>query len=269
MSKVLVKFGGTRIGDYLHSIPLLKKLKDDGHIVHAVHGYYEAGAAELLQHIGLIDKRHGTNFVEGPVNSDMTCIIKFLKSIGGTFDDMEDYDAIISPKFTPGNPEGLNGEFESTKDLGIDFQKIPWACTKVPDVRVGNYIREDDYIGVQAASISRFKIYAPLYAIDYPGDVKSFGFIADRPIPNAIQIHGKTLVDVYEELMTCCMVVSTHSTIGVLAYYLGIPQIFIHFWENVGAHLAEKEYTIALHAPGKNELQEEIENLYKKLIIKE
>jgi hypothetical protein len=62
------------------------------------------------------------------------------------------------------------------------------------------------------------------------------------------------------------MVVSTHSAIGVLAYYLGIPQIFIHFWDNTGgANLAEKDQTISLYAPGKNVLQEEIENLYKKL----
>ena len=265
MCRVLVKFGGTRVGDYLHAIPLFKELKNKNFEVHAVHGYYEAGAAQLLQHIGLIDKRHSTNFVEGPANSDMTCIVKFLKSIGGIFDEMDDYDAVISPKFSENDLNGLNGEFGSSNDLGIDFQKIPWACTEVPDVRVGNYIREDDYIGVQAASISRFKIYAPLYVIDYPGDVKSFGFMADRPVPNAIQIHGKTLIEVYEELMTCCMVVSTHSTIGVLAYYLGIPQIFIHFWENVGAHLAKRENTIASHAPGKSELQEEIENLYRKL----
>jgi ADP-heptose:LPS heptosyltransferase len=266
MSKVLVKFGGTRVGDYLHAIPLFKALKDKNFEVHAVHGRYESQAAELLQHIGLIDKRHATDFIVGIVNSDMTCIVKFLASIGETFDEMEDYDAIIQPKSSPGNPEGLNGEFESTKDLGIDFQKIPWACTKVPDVRVGNYVREDDYIGVQAASISRFKIYAPLYVIPYPGDVKSFGFNADRPVPNAIQIHGKTLIDVYEELMTCCMVVSTHSAIGVLAFYLGIPQIFIHFWEETGgANLAKRENTIQIHAPGKYELQEEIEELYKKL----
>jgi hypothetical protein len=265
MSKVLFKFGGTRIGDYLHTIPVLKQLKEAGLEVHAVHGYYEAGAAELLEHLGLIDSRTGTTFVDGPVNSDISCIVKFLKEIGETFDEMEDYHAIITPKFSPGSTVDLNGEFESTKDLGIDFQKSPWACNDVPDVRVGNYVREDDYIGVQAASISRFKSYQPLYSIEYPGDVKSFGFMADRPIPDAIRIHGKTLIDVYEELMTCCMVVSTHSTIGLLAYYLGIPQIFIHFWENVGASLAKKENTIAVHAPGKNELQEEIEKLYKKL----
>lgn len=262
MNKILLKWGGTRIGDHLHAVPLLKKLKDNQFTVDLVHGWYESGAAELLEHIGLIDNRYGTNFVDGPCNSDMSCIIKFLNSIGDSYDTMDNYDSIIYPKSNKG---GLNGEFESTKDIGIDFQKVPWACTKVPNVKVGNYVREDDYISIQAASISRFKIYAPLYAIDYPGDVKSFGFMADRPIPNAIKIHGKTLVDVYEELMTCCMVVSTHSTIGILAYYLGIPQIFIHFWKNVGAHLANRENCISLHEPTKSELQYEIDRLYKKL----
>ncbi len=262
MSRVLVKFGGTRVGDYLHMIPLLKELKSRGLTVDVVHGWYESGAAELLEHMGLIDKRHGTNFVDGPCNSDMTCIIKFLASIGDSYDTMDTYDSIIYPK---ASEDGLNGEFESTKDIEIDFKKVPWCINDVPDIRVGNYVREDDYIGVQAASISRFKIYSPLYAIEYPGDVKSFGFIADRPIQDAIRIHGKTLVDVYEELMTCCMVVSTHSTIGILAYYLGIPQVFIHFYKNIGANLAKKEHTISLHAPGKVELQDEIDTLYRKL----
>ncbi len=266
MSKVLVKFGGTRVGDYLHSIPLLKELKAKNFEVHTVHGSYESQAAELLEHIGLIDKRYTTTFSDGLVNSDMTSIIKFLKDTGETFDEMYNYDAIISPKFTDNNPDGLNGEFVSSKDIGIDFQKIPWVCAEVPDVRVGNYIREDDYIGVQAATISRFKIYAPLYVIDYPGDVKSFGFLADRPVPNAIKIHGKSLVDVYEELMMCCMVVSTHSAIGILAHYLGIPQIFIHFWkETGGASLPKRENTVQLFEPGKMELQDVINDLYKKL----
>ncbi len=108
-----------------------------------------------------------------------------------------------------------------------------------------------------------------MYAIDYPADIKSFGFLSDKPIPNAIRIHGKSLIEVYEELKTCCMVISTHSAIGVLAYYLGIPQIFIHFWEGGLANLSERENIVQLYEPTKSEIQVALDCLWDKLNKKE
>lgn len=264
MKKVLLKWGGTRIGDQLHAIPTLKLLKDNGFSVDLVHGFYETGPSRLLQHIGLVDKLHSDDFIDGVINTDMKSIMRFLDHIGNKYD--EDYDIIIQPEKNKG---GFTGVFSCNKDLGIDLRSAPWAVTVIPDVVVGDYERTEDYIGVQPSSISEFKTYNPLYAIEYPGDVKSFGFNSDVPIDNAIRIHGKPLIEAYEEIKTCCMVVSTHSAIGILAYYLGIPQIFIHFWAKNLAKLTERENTVQLYEPGRLELQTEIENMWEKLNKKE
>ena len=271
MSTVLVKYGGTRIGDMFHVIPLLKKLQEKGIECHLACGSYEVQAARLLLKLGLISKLHSSDWVDGSINSDMGSIVRFLEMLGTMYETRYEYDAIIEParnkEEDPNGQKGLNGVFESTVDLGIDMNTVPWAVTDIPKVIVGEWNKDktENYIGVQPASCSGFKTYNPLYAIEFPGDVKSFGFASDSPIMDAIQIHGKSMEEVYEELLTCSMVVSTHSSIGVLAYYLGIPQIFIHFWPSGLANIEEDEYSINLREPGKLELQIEIDKLYNKV----
>jgi len=265
MSRVLLKYGGTRIGDQLHAIPLLKALKDNNIKVDLAHGWYEADVSKLLKHIGLVDRLYQNDWVDDPMNTDMNSIKKFIAHIGDMYNHVDNYIAILEPNNLDGN---LTGTFSSTADIGIDLTTVPWAHGKIPDIIVGDYHnrdKDDNYIGVQPSSISTFKKYQPLYGIDYPGDVKSFGLNIDQPIDNAIQIHGKSMEEVYEELMTCCMVVSTHSSIGVLSYYLGIPQIFIHFWEDGLADLSSREYIIQPKAPTMSELQYEIDKLWNKL----
>ncbi len=270
MGKVLLKYGGTRVGDMFHAIPILKALQDKGISVDLVHGKYEGSAAKLLQYIGLVDKLHSDEFIDGHINTDMESIKRFLSHIGNSYDS--GYDSVIYPDST------FNGLFTCSEDLGIDMKSVPWASGVVPDVVVGDYNTTIDscikdigevYIGVQAASISSFKIYNPLYAIDYPIDVKSFGFLSDKAIPDSIKIHGKTLIEVYEEIKTCCMIISTHSAIGVLAYYLGVPQIFIHFWKGGLADLSERENIVQLYEPTKSEIQESLDSLWVKLNKKE
>jgi hypothetical protein len=268
--RALVKFGGTRIGDMFHVIPLLKKLQDMDYDVDLAHGKYELGAAKLLLHLKLVKKLYSSDFVDGNINTDMGSIIRFLNYIEDIYDEEEKYDVIIEPARNPGEDpmaqRGLSGLFQSNVDIGIDFNTVPWAVTEIPNVIVGDWKPEGaEYIGVQPASISGFKTYNPLYAVEYPDDVKSFGFQTDRPIDNAIVIHGKDMVEVYEELLTCRMVVSTHSSIGVLAFYLGIPQIFIHFWPTGLANLAERELTVQPKEPGMSELQRVIDDLYIKV----
>ena len=270
MNKVLLKYGGTRVGDMFHAIPLLKALQDKDISVDLVHGKYESDAAKLLQYMGLVHILHSDEFIDGHINTDMESIKRFLSHIGNKYDD--NYNSIIYP-----NPE-FNGLFSFSKDLGVDIDSVPWATGNIPDVIVGDYNTTIDscikdigevFIGVQPASISGFKTYSPLYAIDYPADIKSFGFLSDKPIPNAIRIHGKSLIEVYEELKTCCMVISTHSAIGVLAYYLGIPQIFIHFWEGGLANLSKRENIVQLYEPTKSEIQVSLDCLWNKLNKKE
>jgi hypothetical protein len=272
--RVLVKFGGTRVGDMFHVIPLLKKLQEKEYKVDLAHGLYEAGAAKLMLHLGLVNKLYSSDFVDGKINTDMGSIIRFLNYIEDIYDEEQDYDAIIEPARNPGEDpmaqRGLSGIFMSNVDLGIDFNEVPWAVTEIPDVIVGDWKAENaEYIGVQPASISGFKTYNPLYAIEYPCDVKSFGFSSDTPIDNAIAIHGRDMIEVYDELLTCKMVVSTHSSIGILAFYLGIPQIFIHFWPTGLANLAEREMVVQPKEPGKLELQIAVDDLYAKIKEKE
>lgn len=257
MNKVLLKYGGTRVGDMLHAIPLLKKLKDSNIKCDLAHGSYEADAARLLKFLGLVDKLHSNTFVNNGGNLNVHAITNFVKHIGSMYDNEDTYDAIIVPE--------ESGTFTSDTDICIDFNDVPWASDIVPNVVVGNYIPNlGNYIGVQASSISGFKTYNHLYNINYPGKVKSFGYITDKPINNSVKIHGQSLIDAYIQLKTCSMVVSTHSSIGILSYYLGIPQIFIHFWEHVGTHLADRDNIVSLHKPDLATLQNEINKLYEK-----
>lgn len=272
--RALVKFGGTRIGDMFHVIPLLKKLQEKGYDVDLAHGNYELGAARLLLHLKLVKKLYSSDFVDGKINTDMGSIIRFLNHIEDIYDNEEEYDVIIEPARNPGEDpmaqRGLSGLFMASKDIGIDFNAVPWAVIDIPDVVVGDWKAEGaEYIGVQPSSISGFKTYNPLYAIDYPADVKSFGFPSDRPVDNAIAVHGRDMVEVYEELLTCSMVVSTHSSIGILAFYLGIPQVFIHFWQKGLANLADRPLIIQPKEPGKLELQIAIDELYFRIKEKE
>ncbi len=268
--RALVKFGGTRVGDMFHVIPLLKKLQEMDYWVDLAHGKYESGAAKLLLHLGLVKKLYSSDFVDGKINTDMGSIIRFLNYIEDIYDKEEEYDVIIEPARNPGEDpmaqRGLSGLFMSSKDIGIDFNDVPWAVTNIPDVIIGDWKAEGTgYIGVQPSSISGFKTYNPLYAIEYPEDVKSFGFQTDHPIEDAIAVHGRDMIEVYEELLTCSMVVSTHSSIGILAYYLGIPQVFIHFWAKGLANLANRPLVVQLKEPGKTELQIAIDDLYIKV----
>lgn len=275
MNKILFKFGGLRVGDCLHSIPLLKAMQDKGLTVDMVCGFYESGAAKLLKYLDLVDTLYIDEFVDdvdgiqpgvisSNINGDMNSIKKFLVHIDNKYDSK--YDIIIKPEDIEGS---LTGIYISTKDIGIDLVTVPWACNNIPDIIVGNYVRTENYIGIQPSSISRFKVYNTLYDIEYPGDVKSFGFNGDRPILNSIKIHGKCLIDVYEELKTCSLVISTHSSIGILAYYLGIPQIFIHFWKSGLANLSPRENIIQLYEPVKSEIEDAIDIMWEKLNKKE
>jgi hypothetical protein len=252
-----------------HVIPLLKKLQDRDIEAHLACGKYEVEAARLLLHLGLITKLHSNEFIDGGINSDMGSIVRFLEHIGTIYERKYEYDYIIEPARNenedPNGQKGLNGLFSCTEEIGIDFGTVPWAVTDIPKVIVGGWDKNktENYIAVQPASISGFKTYNPLYGIEYPGDVKSFGFLSDTPIMDAIQIHGRTMIEVYEELLTCSMVVSTHSSIGVLAYYLGIPQLFIHFWKGGLANIEECETSINIREPGRIELQLAIDDLYR------
>ncbi len=280
--RVLLVYGGTRIGDTFHAIPLLKELKDKGIDCDWIYGKYEREVCILLKKLGLVGMLIPTTFIVGEaghalVNPDMGSIDKFItyvheneeEVLGGTelpirlYHKFSDYDAVITPEKIG---DSFNGLFTSTEDIGIDFEKCPWASNNIPDVIIDGYKGEGDYIGCQPASVSDFKTYEELYHVDFPGEVKSFGFSGERPIPNSFSIHGVSLEEVYQELQTCGMFVSTHSAIGLLAYYLGVPLIFISFWKNL-ANLAKRDNVIQLEVPTVSELDEAVDAMYSEHVL--
>ncbi len=280
--RVLLVYGGTRIGDTFHAIPLLKELKGKGIDCDWIYGKYEKDVCVLLKKLGLVGMLIPTKFIEGEaghalVNPDMVSIDRFISYVheheeevlGGTelpirlYHKLSDYDAVITPEKVGKN---YNGLFTSTEDIGIDFEKCPWASGSVPDVTITGYERDGDYIGCQPASVSDFKTYGELYHVDFPGEVKSFGFANENPIPNSFAIHGLSLDEVYQEIQTCGMFVSTHSAIGLLAYYLGIPLIFISFWKNL-ANLAKRDNVVQLEVPLIAELNEAIKSMHEKFVL--
>jgi hypothetical protein len=262
---VLLGFGGSRIGDTFHVIPLLKELKRNHIECHWMHGIYEAGVCEFLKKAGYVSKLIPTNFVQGKigafdVNPDMSSVTNFIAEMeDNPAVNLDDYGCVITPQ--------LDGYFNYSEDLGIDLSTCQWAGVNVPDVTIPGYVREDNYIGCQPASVSDFKTYRALYAIDFPGDVKCFGFPGEPMIRDSIQIQNNSISDVFEELNTCGMVVSTHSAIGIMAYYLGMPLVFIHFWDGGLANLADRDNIIQLKKPSKFELQEAIDKIYQKYVI--
>lgn len=256
MKKVLLKFGGTRVGDTMHVIPLLKLLKDNNIECDWVYGRYETDVPELLKELNLVEYLYPTPFIDGPINTDMNSIKRFLNFVDKSCVIGEDYDAIITPNF----PRGI---FESDKDLGIDLAQAPWAAPIIPNVTIDGWEKEGNYIACQPASISQFKTYRLLYNVRYPGDVKSFGFPGEMPIDDSISISDRSLVEVVEELRTCCMAVTTHSAIGVLSYYLGIPLIMIHFWAKNLSSFSTKDTVVELREPGLSELQDAIDKMYE------
>lgn len=265
--RVLLVYGGTRVGDTFHAIPLLKELKMRGIVCDWVHGKYEQEACQLLKRLGMVDRLIPTNFIVGKVgdagvNPDMSSIIKFFNYVKK--EGFIGYDAIISPELK--KEAHLNGLFTCTKNIGINFNKYPWASSSIPDVTISGYKRDGDYIGCQPASVSAFKTYNTLYSINFPGEVKSFGFKKENSISNAFIIHGRSLSEVYEELQTCAMFVSTHSAIGLLAYYLNIPLVFISFWKNL-ANLAKRDNVVQLEEPDLIELEDAITQMYSKYVI--
>ncbi len=74
------------------------------------------------------------------------------------------------------------------------------------------------------------------------------------------------LEEVYHELQTCGMFVSTHSAIGLLAYYLGMPLIFISFWKNL-ANLAKRDNVVQLEVPTVAELNDLISAMYEEFVL--
>ncbi len=283
--RVLLVYGGTRIGDAFHAIPLLKELKDKGIDCDWMYGKYEREVCILLKRLGLVGMLVPTNFIVGEaghalVNPDMNSIDKFINyvhenekevfSFSGhhelpirLYHKFSEYDAVITPEKIGKN---YNGLFTSTEDIGIDFEKCPWASGNIPDVIVEGYKRRGDYIGCQPASISSFKTYGELYHVDFPGEVKSFGFTGEEPIPNSFSVHGMHLEEVFHELQTCGMVVSTHSAIGLLAYYLGMPLIFISFWKNL-ANLAKRDNVVQLEVPLIAELNDTVSAMYEQFVL--
>ncbi len=283
--RVLLVYGGTRIGDTFHAIPLLKELKGKGIDCDWMYGKYEREVCILLKKLGLVGMLIPTSFIVGKsetalVNPDMNSIDKFIKYVHEFEEEVfgfsghndlpirlhykfSDYDAVITPEKIGKN---FNGLFTSTKDIGIDFEKCPWASGSIPDVTIDGYERQGDYIGCQPASVSDFKTYGELYHVDFPGEVKSFGFSNERPIPDSFGVHGMSLEEVYQELQTCGMFVSTHSAIGLLAYYLGIPLIFISFWKNL-ASLAKRDNVIQLEVPRIADLNDAVDTMHQKFVL--
>ncbi len=83
---VLLAFGGSRIGDTFHVIPLLKKLKEKRIECHWIHGRYEIGVCDFLKKAGLVDILLSTDFIVGKVgkfdvNPDMNSIKQFIDRI--------------------------------------------------------------------------------------------------------------------------------------------------------------------------------------------
>ncbi len=284
--RVLLMYGGSRVGDTFHAIPLLKELKSKGIKCDWIHGSYEQEVCQLLKKLGLVDRLISTNFIvgrrgEAGVNPDMSSIKHFLTFIDEkekdifklleykepfyTYRNFSEYDAVITPSMRESD-SGFDGFFTCNEDIGIDFNRCPWASGNIPNVIIDGYKRDGDYIGCQPASVSSFKTYSTLYSISFPGEVKSFGFEEEKPISNSFRIHGRSLEEVYEELQTCAMFVSTHSAIGLMAYYLNIPLIFISFWKNL-ARLAKRDNVIQLEEPEAIELEDVITQMYSKYVI--
>jgi len=254
--KVLLVLGGVRVGDTFHAIPFFNFLHEqDKYSITWVCGTYARDAVTLLtQH----------SHLKGLFNK----IIPLDDGFPGNYLDIENFrDKVF-------NCYHLKGVDKF--DLIISEPTIIDATIKVVSTSLGTVGRvceyewlkllddtpsEEDYIVVQGYTRSDWKNLDSILNVDYPLPTKSVGLPNETLLHGAEDLRGKPIEEVALAIRNCRVFVGQHSSMTILAYYLGVPTIALHFMHKLFRLSTNKKDCIDLAKPDIIEIRKAIDKL--------
>lgn len=227
--KMLLILGGLRVGDTFHAIPFLKKACET-HDITWIHGSYEAEAvdviANVLNEIQIEERIVMDDGMPTDLNSITTfrdCASKQHQNIFHRFQVIETSADII----TSANPAFTLDGAVKTNFVVANRRTDSWVTVKDSEKYRQEY---GDYIAVQPATCSTWKIINSVYEAKFPLKTLSMGKPGERLIDGAIDTRSWGLVEAARVLAGARLIVAQHSALGVLGFYLNKPTIIIHFF---------------------------------------
>lgn len=261
--KVLLILGGVRVGDTFHIIPFFNYLREqEKYLVTWVHGTYAQEAVKLItQHSHLKELFKKTIPVDDGFPGNYEHIIQFRDTVMhkyhlkgmSSFDYVVEEPEIINPiidgvAVVKGEVQTVLGKFV----FDLSFNQLKLLASE--EVR-------GDYIAVQPFTLSNWKNIDDVLNVDYPLPTKSLGLPNETLLQGAEDLRGKPIEEVALAIRNCQVFVGQHSALTVLAYYLGVPTIAVHFMEGLFQFSAHKDNCIDLLKPNVIEIRKAIDKL--------
>lgn len=243
MSKeqLLLVLGGTRIGDAFHAIPFLKKTSEAYH-VSWLHGVYASSAIKFLreevqdfefENIPMVEKR--------PLPLDLSDVTDFFTyfALHKPFLDLSAYSKIVP--FEMGTSQQTFEQLVCPTTVNEVFVCEDIEFNRKTDslVHLIDPPEKGSHIVVQPTTVSHWKSSDPLYQLgtkDFEGlPIYNVGGKGERPLvgENITVANGASWRETAHLLVSCKFAVTLHSSVACLAYYLGVPFIYISFMPNL------------------------------------
>lgn len=258
--KVLLLFGGTRIGDAISATSGFRLLCEKYEEVHWCHGMFASQCFDLFEHTDLPMAGHCMvpEFVvpEDIHSVDLWRALVDLQEFPG-FDLYLDYEPALF--LTAG--AGISVWEQFTHGFGFDPKDA-----KPPHLALDEPIEQGDYIVVQGTTMSEWKTVPSLAEVTFPAEAREIGWAYEDSLPNTVDCKGLSLLESAKLIAGSKLFVGICSSMAVLAGALGKLSLQLHFDEKflVPNGLTQHyHHGYDLIKPDKAQLQEAIDKLWK------
>lgn len=221
--KLLFVLGGTRIGDTFHVAPYLNFLRQTQKVeLTWIHGSYAKDAVNLLaKHTDLADLITSTFELPDGFSGD----IHNVRNFSNEFNQNSAYIKRDGFKYFISGDESFTWSHRRIETpLGVIEDYADYAY-----INLLNPGTTKDYIAVQPFTRSNWKNLDTILNISYPLPTKSVGLPNETLLPGAEDWRGKPLEEVAKMISGARVFVGQHSSMSILAFYLGVPTVIIHF----------------------------------------
>ena len=243
MSKeqLLLILGGTRVGDAFHAIPFLKKASER-YNVNWLHGVYATSAIKFLQEeVADFEFGHITAAERSLLPMDLSDVLDFYTAFSThrSFLNLTQYAKIVPStiKIVQSTSEQLVCPTTACEEFdceGILFNRRTDSLIHLIDAP-----SKGEHVVVQPSTVSHWKSNEGLYQLtsqDFGGlPIYNVGGKDEKVLSGegVTVMNGSSWRETAHLLVSCKFAVTLHSSVACLAYYLGVPFIYISFMKDL------------------------------------
>jgi hypothetical protein len=278
MKKLLLIFGGVRIGDCFHAIPFLNYVTHEGYQIDWIHGLYTREVVQFLKDHTTINIGETHEFEDG-FPTDLTSIRMFRDRIYGMV-DTNGYDSIVDDENVIFQGEVRTSGERVVTIQGRRDQSFTFDWNEFADLSLTNeeeipklfsndlhrMIREDPFITVQSSTVSAWKNISELSKVDFPLPVIQLGSTTDQmiEIQDSLNAKGISIAESAYVLSQGKFHVGANSSLACLSVYLNQPLVCCQFSKDViRFSTLRPETTIDVYPSTQESIQEAIDMMFR------